>query len=167
MLETDKPDEANAPGTTTQAQIRQLQTTFKAAAFGEVMGLLLQSPRHADLTLKILSEQLLPAFLTGQFLLLRAKPGNEEAPSTPIAVAFWASVSKEIDDRIEADLSNPIALAPNEWKSGETVWVLDVIGPPKVTATLFQSIREKLGPDTKIKVKAAGANGERGVKLID
>lgn len=51
------------------------------------------------------------------------------------SVALWASVSDAVDakivEQIEAGVF-PVRLAPDEWASGEQIWILDVIAPTPV-----------------------------------
>ncbi|MCC6889183.1 MAG: toxin-activating lysine-acyltransferase [Hyphomicrobiales bacterium] len=46
--------------------------------------------------------------------------------SKPIGVAFWATVSAEVEERLAAGTSR---LRPQDWKSGERLWVVEVIAP--------------------------------------
>lgn len=43
-----------------------------------------------------------------------------------VGLALWATVSDEVDDRLKAGVSR---LAPLDWKSGEALWLIDVIAP--------------------------------------
>lgn len=151
----------------TEAEIRQIQTTMRAAAFGEIISLFMQSPRHSQVTLAALAKQMLPAFLTGQFVLARAQQKDQNAPAAPVGAAFWASVSEEVDQRICADVAKPIELAPDEWQSGNIVWLLDLVAPPKIAGSLTKSVREKVGKDTQIKFKVMNKEGERSIQLLD
>jgi cytolysin-activating lysine-acyltransferase len=130
------------------------------------MSVLLQSPRHRRVTLGTLARQMLPAYLTNQFVLARAKSKNGEAPATPVGVAFWASVSAEVDRRLSADPKRPVELSESEWQSGEIIWLLDVVAAPNVGAALVKSIRDKVGLDKTIKVRAADAKKKPIIKTI-
>lgn len=53
-------------------------------------------------------------------------------------IAFWASVSDAVDAKIKEQIKAgafPIRLKPEEWASGDTVWLLDVIAPSQKLAT--------------------------------
>lgn len=57
----------------------------------------------------------------------------------PPAIAIWASVSAEVDSRISEQTKAgvfPVRLKPEDWKSGEVVWLLDVIAPTRELATM-------------------------------
>lgn len=144
-----------------------LEAKLKAAVFGEIMSVMLQSPRHSKVTLGTLARQMVPAFMSDQYVLARAQADNVELPPTPVGVAFWASVSDAVDQRLTADLDTPIEIKPDEWKSGDIIWLLDIVAAPQVSSALVKSIREKVGPDKTIKVRAADADGQAAVKTLD
>lgn len=151
-------------GNATKRQARE--ALLRAAAFGEIMSLLLQSPRHRRVTLETLVRQMVPAYLTDQYLLARAKPKDAEAPETPVGVVFWASVSDEVDKRLSADPKGPIELSKKEWLSGSTIWLLEVVGAPKVSAALVKAVRDKVGVDKTIKIRTADPKGRPVIKVI-
>lgn len=149
------------------AEKQRVDATLKAAAFGEIMSVLLQSPRHRHVTLAVLAKQMLPAFLTNQFVLARAKPDNSDAPPTPVGTVFWASVSDDVDRRLTADLTKPIELAAEEWQSGDTIWLIDIVAAPQVHSALVKNVREKVGPGKTIKLRMVGADGQAVVRAIN
>jgi cytolysin-activating lysine-acyltransferase len=150
----------------TAAKRQAQEATLRVAALGEIMSVLLQSPRHRRVTLGTLARQMVPAYLTNQFVLARAKSKNGEASATPVGVAFWASVSDEVDKRLSSDPKGPIELSDNEWQSGSIIWLLDVVAAPKVGAALVKSIREKVGSDKTIKIRTADTEGRPIIKAI-
>lgn len=144
-----------------------LEAKLKAAVFGEIMSVMLQSPRHKNVTLETLARQMVPAFMSDQYVLARAQADNVDVPPTAVGVAFWASVSDEVDSRLSADPLEPIEIKPDEWRSGDIIWLLDIVAAPQVSAALVKSIREKVGADKVIKVRAANADGKPSVKTLD
>lgn len=144
-----------------------LEAKLKAAVFGEIMSVMLQSPRHSKVTLGTLARQMVPAFMSDQYVLARAQADDVDVPPTAVGVAFWASVSDEVDQRLSADPHEPIEIKADEWRSGDIVWLLDIVAAPQVSAALVKSIREKVGPDKQIKVRAADADGKPSVKVLD
>jgi hemolysin-activating ACP:hemolysin acyltransferase len=87
-------------------------------------------------------------------------------PATPVEVAFWASVSAEVDRRLSADPKRPVELSNSEWQSGNIIWLLDVVAAPKVGAALVKSIREKVGSDKTIKIRAVDADKRPMIKTL-
>jgi cytolysin-activating lysine-acyltransferase len=56
----------------------------------------------------------------------------EQAPGALAGIAFWATVSDEVDAKIREQIKGgafPIRLKPDEWTSGGHTWLLDVIAP--------------------------------------
>jgi hemolysin-activating ACP:hemolysin acyltransferase len=50
------------------ANRQAMEATLRAAAFGEIMSVLLQSPRHSRVMLGTLARQMVPAYLTEQYV---------------------------------------------------------------------------------------------------
>jgi hemolysin-activating ACP:hemolysin acyltransferase len=138
----------------------------RAIAFGEIMSVLMQSQRHRNVTLGALLRQMAPAFLTDQFVLARARAKRDDAETAPVGVAFWASVSEAVDDRLSADPAQPIELADDEWLSGPIVWLIDVVAAPRVSQAMLRSIRERVGTDATIKVRTTGRDGNSLITTI-
>lgn len=62
----------------------------------------------------------------------------ENALSDIAGVAIWASVSDEVDVKIREQITVgvfPIRLKSEDWTSGDTNWLLDVIAPDQKTTT--------------------------------
>lgn len=140
---------------------------LRAAAFGEIMSVLLQSPRHGKVTLETIARQMAPAFLTDQYVLAKVQQDNSDVPPTAVGVVFWASVSDEVDQRLQADLEKPIEIGADEWKSGDVIWILDIVAAPKVSASILQSVRERVGTDKTIRVRTADSEGKLCIKTLD
>lgn len=149
----------NNPAGPTTVDTESLRTMVNAATFGDFMSVLIQSPRHQGVTLGTLSQRMVPAFLHEQYVLAKAKPDNTNGPSTPVGCAFWASVSPDVDARLEADSTRPIDLAEEEWKGGDIIWLIEVVGTQKVSEALVKSIRDKVGAEKVIKYRSAEADG--------
>lgn len=113
-----------------------------AEALGQIVWLLSQSPIHRELKIKDLEWSFMPAVLYEQFRVFRfgPLPGSENLdPSAfaklgltkegleqmPLGVAIWAKLSEEA----EAKLENAQRLAPEDWRSGDRVWLVELISP--------------------------------------
>jgi cytolysin-activating lysine-acyltransferase len=57
--------------------------------------------------------------LLKQFRLFYAK-------DRPIGVALWGFVNDEVEERLKAGTTK---LRPQDWKSGDKLWVVEVIAP--------------------------------------
>jgi cytolysin-activating lysine-acyltransferase len=68
---------------------------------------------------------------------------------------FWASVSPEVDARIAEQTKAgafPVRLKPEDWKSGNIVWLLDVIAPTRDLATLVLTHFHQVAKQDNIKI---------------
>jgi cytolysin-activating lysine-acyltransferase len=111
-----------------------------AEAIGQIVWLLSQSPTHRELRIGDLEWSFMPAVVLEQFRIFRfgTLPDMEDVPmpqvagfdkqtmeQLPLGVAIWAKVSAAV----EAKLEKGERLAPEEWRSGDRVWLLELIAP--------------------------------------
>jgi cytolysin-activating lysine-acyltransferase len=113
-----------------------------AEALGQVVWLLSQSPLHRETKIKDLDWSFMPPILHEQFRIFRfgPLPGLENVdPKTfapagitkegleqlPLGVAIWAKLS----EAAEAKLEKSERLTLEEWKSGDRVWLVELISP--------------------------------------
>jgi hemolysin-activating ACP:hemolysin acyltransferase len=63
----------------------------------------------------------------------------------PLAAALWARVSDEIAARLKAqkEAGDPYSLRPQDWTSGENIWVLGVFGHPDVALALLKKLSKE------------------------
>lgn len=154
-------DEKSAPAAgQTVTSIDNLRATLRAANFGEFMSILLQSERHRNVTLGTLARQVVPAILSDQYVLARAVPKAEGGPGTPVGIAYWASVSEEVSQRMVAGGKANLALSPEEWTSGDIVVVLDIVAAPAVAQQLTGKIRDTVGRDKRVCALARNPEGQ-------
>ncbi len=80
-----------------------------------------------------------------------AEAGDETEALSPAAIAIWASVSQEVELRIKEQIKAgafPIRLRADDWKSGDRVWLLDIIAPSRKLATdVLQNFNRIAGVD--------------------
>jgi cytolysin-activating lysine-acyltransferase len=137
-----------------------------AASIGDIVVVLSRSPAHKHYSLADIEWIVSPAVATGQFYV--AEMAHEERGfRTPIAVATWAFVSEEVDRRLQSDLSYRIRLRPDEWRSGEIAWIVDLVGAPiGMRQTLLWL---KAGPfkERTVKLVVSDATGPVRVETLD
>lgn len=88
-------------------------------ALGEAVHPLTRSSAHKYLFVTDLEWSVIPPLMLWRFRLFRAQ-------GRVGGLALWARVSEEIDDRLAGGVSR---LAPLEWRSGERVWLIDLVAP--------------------------------------
>src|SRR5262245_334295 len=117
-------------------QARQLRL---AQSFSQVVAVLMRDPNFRNLKIADLEWLILPPLMAGQFRLAHAtsqpKAAKAEAGKTtqgttqggisiPVAVALWARVSPEIDKALTENLDKQARLRPNQWASGNNLWLM-------------------------------------------
>ena len=113
-----------------------------AEALGQIVWLLSQSPLHRELKLKDLEWSFMPAIVHEQFRVFRfgPLPGSETldvsslvkngmtlaaVEQMPLGVAIWGKLSAEAEVKLERGER----LTQKEWRSGERVWLIEMISP--------------------------------------
>jgi hemolysin-activating ACP:hemolysin acyltransferase len=125
----------------------------------------MRSPHHKHYTLADLEWLVLPPLLTGQFSVAEAGP-KAGGLRFPVAVALWASVSPELDKRLSENLTAPIRLRPDEWKSGDALWLVDAIGDGRIVGPLLKQLGEGVWKGRDVKMRFAGDAGKPQVKRL-
>lgn len=113
-----------------------------AETLGQVTWLFSQSPLHRELRIKDLEWSVMPAVLHGQLRIFRFGPlpgGTEDARAAlqhtgfdqeaietlPLGIALWAYLS----ETAEAKLERSERLTPQDWRSGDRLWLVELISP--------------------------------------
>lgn len=112
-----------------------------AEALGQIVWLFSQSPLHRHLKIADLEWSVMPAVLHEQFRLFTFGPlpglesvrpedflpgfTKEGLEQMPLGVAFWGWLSEDAEQRIERGER----LASEDWKSGDRLWLLELISP--------------------------------------
>jgi cytolysin-activating lysine-acyltransferase len=94
---------------------------------------------------------ILPAVVNGQFYVVESL--NEETGfRAPVAVATWAFVSEEADHRLQSNLTQHARLRPDEWRSGEIGWIVDLVGDLRGTQAAAEWLRAGLFKERDAKI---------------
>lgn len=113
-----------------------------AEALGQIVWVLSQSAMHKELRLKDLEWSMMPPILHEQFRLFSFGPlaslddvgpevlrksgfTKEGLQNMPLGVAVWAKVSESVEQKLERGEH----LTLDEWKSGDRVWLVELISP--------------------------------------
>jgi cytolysin-activating lysine-acyltransferase len=106
--------------------------------FGQVALALSQVPQYRNMPASEFTQAILEPLI--QDRLLVAHSAKDSDPATDgglLGIALWASVSATVDAKIRTQIKEkvfPVRLQRDEWKSGDTVWLLDVIAPNEAAA---------------------------------
>lgn len=112
-----------------------------AEALGHITWLFSQSPMHKHLKIADLEWSVMPAIIVEQFRVFRFgplpgmdnvdpgqfMPGVTKAglEQMPLGVALWGWLSPAVEAKVERG----DRLAPDEWKCGDRLWLLELISP--------------------------------------
>src|SRR5712691_6083537 len=116
---------------------------------GEIVWLMSQSPLHKQFFISDLEWFVMTPVLLQQFRLFYDQ-------TKPIGVAFWATVNDEVEQRLAAGTTR---LRPQDWKSGERLWVVEVIAPFGGAEVMVKDLKAKVFPTREMKFLAVGVGG--------
>lgn len=137
-----------------------------ATTVGEIVGLMVRSPRHRDSKLSDLRWLVLPAIRTGQYALISTQ-SRSHGYTAPVAAVLWASTSAEVDKRLCEQLDTPIRLGPREWRSGDILWLVEAIGDDRAIAALVQRLKANEWKGKPVKARVSDGKGQVKVRLIE
>lgn len=150
------------------------------SSVGQTVLAMMNLPRYRNQSLADLTHLVVEPLLRDRLAIAstRSKEGGEEATA---GMAIWASVSDDVDTKIREQVKSgafPVRLSSEDWTSGETLWLLDVIAPNRKLATavlanfkqvagdkpvsIHPIVARAVDPDVleKMKMKAKSAEGD-------
>ncbi len=80
-----------------------------------------------------------------------------------MGVVLWATVSDEVADRLAGGVSK---LRPQDWQSGDKIWVVEVIAPFGGADEMVKDLKAKVFPDRDVRFLAAAPGGSKDVRVI-
>jgi cytolysin-activating lysine-acyltransferase len=134
-----------------QSAIRQVDVSL-----GQIVSILIRSPQHKQRPLADLEWLVLPAVLSGQFRVAQAQ---QAGIPMPVGVALWASVSTAVDQRL-SDLSIPLRVNPDEWRSGDILWLVELVADTKIQQALLKNLGDTVLKERGIKMRVRDADGK-------
>lgn len=141
-----------------------MESKMVVASFGEIVSILMRSDSYRHFSLSDLEWLVIPPVLTQQFSLAEVRKG-EGGMTVPVGVALWASVSPEVDQKLSANMRGPLRLRPDEWKSGEILWLIDAIGPAQIVQQLMANLHKTVFKGRPLKVRAIDEEGKPVIKI--
>jgi cytolysin-activating lysine-acyltransferase len=133
-----------------------------AENFSQIAAVMMRDRNFRNTRLGELEWLLLPPLLAGQWRLgkVSASVPNADPKAgvtlVPAAMALWARVSPAVDERLAKDLDKPLLLKPNEWTSGDILWLIAVAGDPRAMPRFLVSLRDREFKDKTVKLRAGG-----------
>jgi cytolysin-activating lysine-acyltransferase len=156
---------APAPLSPEEAKRRAVAARRLAATFGDIVSLLMRAPQYKKHSLADLEWLVVPALMTGQFSVTTAQSKSSGA-TTPVGLVLWARVSAEVDKRLSAASGQAIRLTPQEWRSGDKIWVTASVGDTRVLQAMLKRLQEKDWGGKPAKVIAVSKDGKPAVATL-
>jgi len=105
-----------------------------ANMMGEIVWLLTQSQAHKNFFLSDLEWLVMTPLMLQQFRVFYAD-------DRPVGVALWAHVNEDVEKRLMAGNAR---LAPNDWKSGDRLWLVDLVAPFGGHDAMLQDLKSQV-----------------------
>jgi cytolysin-activating lysine-acyltransferase len=141
-----------------------------ARNFSHAVAVLMRDQNFRKMPLGELEWLVLPPLMAGQFRLgqlpQKTSATSEGGMMVPVALALWARVSPEIDKMLSEKLDEPIRLAPNQWASGDRLWLIALAGDPRAMPPFLRQLGETAFKDKVVKQRKRAANGEVVVAML-
>jgi cytolysin-activating lysine-acyltransferase len=156
----------------TNANAAQAQ---RAAALSNIVALMIRDPKFRVMKIADLEWLVMPAIVSGQWQLAQGTtPAGEKkagAPAQPgrmfpVAAALWARVSPAVDARLSSNLDKPMMLKPQEWTSGDIVWIIAVPGEAQYLKKFLQHLQTSIFKGRTVKIRSV-ANGKPAIRTLD
>lgn len=149
------------PETLRDPEFRKHIAAFRArlqSAVGQIVMAMSMVPRYKAQPIGDLQSLVIEPLMRDRIAIAseRADEDADPASGALAGIAFWASVNDETDARIREQIKAgafPVRLKPDDWTSGDRVWLLDVIAPTqKMAAAVMINFRKvlKSGADVRI-----------------
>jgi hemolysin-activating ACP:hemolysin acyltransferase len=148
---------------TKQVQAAKIEAIRKSLVFTQVVSLMMRSPLSKEYRLTDLEWLVLPALQRDQFKIAEATTGDV---SVPAGFLLWAKVSPEVDKRLSETSNTPMRLMPDEWNSGEIVWVIETVGDPRALKELLKHVRDTVAPGRDVKFRTTSREGKASVASL-
>ena len=144
---------------------KQASAMRNSLALTQIIGVLMRSQHYRQYTLGDLDWLVIPPVLAGQFRIGEVKTKKDGA-TLPVAVLLWAKVSPEVDARLTSSDDPAIRLSPQEWTSGDILWLTHAAGEPRFVRHLLKQISETVFKGLEVKTRARGEDGKVVVQLL-
>lgn len=163
------PQGASKPKATTRP--REARQARMAESFSQVVAVLMRDTNFRNLKIGDLEWLVLPPIMAGQFRLGHAaRPADERAReggvSIPVALVLWARVSAQIDKTFSEELDKPMQLRPNQWASGDHIWIMATAGDRRVLPHFLKELARTVFKGQTVKMRTRSGEGKVVVKRL-
>ncbi len=121
--------------------------TATDAVLGQILRLMMASPKHRHMFLADMEVQVIPPLRLGQCRVLRNSDG------AAFAYASWAKVSDAVHARLEAGERR---LRPQDWNSGPNWWLIDIAAPARAIPMVMAELQKHVFKDETVRTLVGG-----------
>lgn len=121
-----------------------------SAAVGDIALVMARHPSYKHFALADLEWMVLPPVLAGQYYVGEAQDQTTGARAS-IACITWGRFSLGVEQRYSAPGPRQPRLHPDDWTSGDQLWLVDIIGRPEAVAAGLKTL--SAGPFKNAKVR--------------
>ena len=167
-----RPQPPAAATAATAVRPRDARQARFAQTFANIVAVLMRDPNFRNLRLADLEWLVLPPVMAGQFRLAHVQPQPEGGKPqqgggyVPVAVALWARVSPNIDKGLSENLDKQVRLQPNQWASGDILWLMAAAGDQRAVPKFLEQLQETEFKGKEVKLRARGADGKAVVRTL-
>lgn len=137
-----------------------------ASAIGDMVTLYSKDPGHKHFSFADMEWKILPPIVNGQYHIETADD-TEFGTLRPVSLVTWAKVSDELDKRLSAQAQGELVrLRPQEWASGEHVWLVDVVGTKEGVRKALKAIHQNQLSKTESKVPTRDKDGKLEINSL-
>lgn len=129
-----------------------------AAAFGELVTLLMRSETDRKRPISDLEWMIAPAIVTGQFAIADAQ-SKKTGAIAPVGAVLWAMVSEDIDQKLSNADDEAVQLNPKDWRSGNIPWIVLAMGDKRVIAGLIKKLAKDVFRNQEPKIRSRDKDG--------
>ena len=138
-----------------RARIAELRNRVRLN-LGQVVLAMMNLPRYRHQALADLTHLVLDPLMRDRIAIAhRTIEGKPQGEDDVAGIAIWASVSEAVDAKITEQVKAgvfPVRLASEDWASGDTVWLLDVIAGDRKAATAVLANFRQLSGERDVRI---------------
>ena len=142
-----------------------VMTKLISATIGDCAVVMARSSSHKHYSFADLEWIVLPAVAAGQIYIAEAQH-EDQGFRVPVAFVTWAKVSTDVDKRLRDGAQTKVRLQPDEWTSGDTLWLIDMVGDPRGIASALGTLQAGPFKDKTVNVKVRDADGSVRVETL-
>ncbi len=124
-----------------------------AGVLGEITWLMTQSAAHRGFFISDLEWMIMVPVMQQKFRLFYDK-------DKPVGVALWAQINADVEKRL---LAGNTRMRPQDWASGQKVWIIEIIAPFGGHDEMLQDFKAEIFKDTPVHYleRSAGGNAPK------